>query len=44
METGQNVKGIIIDLENDTRVKHALSVTTDIDFYQYNIYFYLIKN
>ena len=44
LETGQKVKGIIIALENDTKVKRALSVTTDIDFYQYKINFDLIKN
>ena len=38
-ETGQKVKGIIIALENDTKVKRALSVTSDIDFYQYKINF-----
>ena len=44
LETGQKVKGIIIALENDTKVKRALSVTSDIDFYQYKINFDLIKN
>ena len=44
LETGQKVKGIIIALENDTKVKRALSVTNDIDFYQYKINFDLIKN
>ena len=36
--------GVIIALENDTKVKRALSVTSDIDFYQYKINFDLIKN
>ena len=44
LESGQKVKGIIIALENDTKVKRALSVTNDIDFYQYKINFDLIKN
>ena len=44
LESGQKVKGIIIALENDTKVKRALIVTNDIDFYQYKINFDLIKN
>ena len=44
LEPNQKVKGIIIALENDTKVRRALSVTTDIDFYQYKINFDLIKN
>ena len=44
LESGQKVKGIIIALENDTKVKRALSVTNDIDFYQYKINFDLIRN
>ena len=33
LEEGQVVKGAIIALEDDLRIKRALSVTKDIDFY-----------
>jgi len=44
LEKDQTVRGVIIALENDIRVKRALSVTKDIDFYQYKINFDLVKN
>ena len=39
LEKDQTVRGVIIALENDIKVKRALSVTRDIDFYQYKINF-----
>ena len=44
LEKDQKVKGAIIALENDLKVKRALSVTSDIDFYEYKINFNLIKS
>jgi len=40
---GQGVKGIIIALEEDLKIKRALSVTNNIDFYKYQISFKLAK-
>ena len=43
LEPGQEVKGLIIGLEADTRLRRALAVCTNIDFYRYQIDFKLIK-
>ena len=43
-ETNQEVKGIIIALEEDLRLKRALSVTTNIDFYRYSVNFKLFRD
>lgn len=43
-EEGQAVKGIIIALEDDLRLKRALSVTKDIEFYTYRVSFQLMKS
>lgn len=43
-EPDQNIKGIIIALEDDIRIRRALSVTTNIDFYRYQVSFKLFKN
>jgi len=43
-ESNQEVRGIIIALEDDLRVKRALSVTTNIEFYRYQVSFKLFKN
>ena len=42
-ETNQVVKGVIIALEDDIRLKRALSVVNNIDFYKYQISFKLYK-
>jgi restriction system protein len=42
-EENQTVKGIIIALEDDLRIKRALSVTRNIEFYRYQINFKLFK-
>jgi len=43
-EPNQNVKGIIIALDDDKKIKYALSVTNNIEFYRYKIDFKLFKN
>lgn len=42
-EEGQVVRGVIIALEDDIRLRRALSVAQNIDFYTYTIDFKLIK-
>ena len=43
-ESNQIVRGVIIALEDDIKIKRALSVTNNIDFYRYHISFKLFKN
>ncbi len=43
-EDYQTVKGVIIGFEDDLRIKRALSVTTNIEFYRYQINFKLFKS
>ena len=40
----QKVKGLIIALEDDLKIKRALSINPDIEFYRYEITFDLIKS
>lgn len=42
-EPHQTVKGVIIALEDDLRLRRALRVTKDIDFYTYQVSFKLTK-
>ena len=42
-EPGQDVKGVIIALNEDLRLKRALSVTNNIEFYSYKVSFSLSK-
>lgn len=42
-ETSQIVKGLIIGLDDDLRLKRALSVTQNIEFYRYQVNFKLVK-
>jgi restriction system protein len=42
-EEGQNVSGLIIALEDDLKIRRALSVCNNIDFYTYKIQFTLEK-
>ncbi len=42
-EENQTVKGVIIAFEEDVKVKRALSVALNIDFYIYKVYFKLEK-
>lgn len=44
LESEQTVKGVIIALEDDLRIKRALSVTSGIDFYRYKVSFELISS
>ena len=41
-EEEQEVKGLIIALEDDIRIRRALTMTTNIDFYRYKVNFELI--
>lgn len=43
-ENGQTVRGIIIALEDDIRLRRALAVTENIDFYTYKVSFKLVKD
>ncbi len=42
-EPNQTVKGVIIAMEDDKRIKRALSMTKDIEFYKYQVSFKLMK-
>ena len=42
-ENGQSVKGVIIALEDDLKIRRALKVATNIDFYRYEVSFKLNK-
>lgn len=42
-ENSQQVKGVIIALEDDLKIKRALSVTNNIEFYRYQVSFKLFK-
>ena len=42
-ESNQKVKGLIIGLDDDLRLRRALSVTQNIDFYRYQVSFKLSK-
>lgn len=42
-EDNQQVKGVIIALEDDIRIKRALAVTNNIEFYKYQVSFKLYK-
>jgi len=43
IEEGQSVKGMIIGFEGDLKLKRALSIASDIEFYRYSVDFKLIK-
>lgn len=43
-EEGQKVKGIIIALEDDLKLRRALSVTDNIEFYRYQVSFKLLNS
>lgn len=42
-EEGQTVRGVIIALEDDQRIRWALVAASDVDFYRYQISFKLVK-
>jgi restriction system protein len=43
-EANQSVRGVIIALDDDTRIRRALAMTPDISFYRYEVSFKLIKS
>lgn len=43
-EESQTVKGVIVALEDDIRIRRALSVARNIEFYRYQVSFKLYKN
>ena len=43
LEEGQKVRGVIVALEDDLRIRRALSVANDIEFYRYKVDFKLFK-
>jgi restriction system protein len=43
-EDNQTVKGIIIAMEDDLRIKRALAVISNIEFYKYQVSFKLFKS
>ena len=43
-EPGQIVKGVIVALEDDLRIKRALKVANNIEFYRYQVNFKLFKD
>lgn len=43
-EEGQTVKGVIVALDDDERIRRALAATTNIDFYRYEVSFKLLKS
>jgi restriction system protein len=42
-ENGQAVRGVIIALEDDLRIRRSLAVTSNIEFYRYQVSFKLVK-
>jgi restriction system protein len=42
-EDYQDVKGVIIALDDDIKIQRALSVTNNIDFYKYEVSFKLYQ-
>jgi restriction system protein len=42
-EDGQTVRGVIIALEDDQRIRRALSVVPNVEFYRYQVTFKLVK-
>lgn len=43
-EPGQTVRGVIIALDDDQRIRRALAVVSNIEFYRYQISFKLLKS
>lgn len=43
-EEGQTVRGVILALEDDLRIRRALAVAPNIDFYRYQVNFRLFKS
>jgi restriction system protein len=43
-EEGQTVKGVILALEDDVRIRRALAVTNNIEFWRYQVSFKVFKS
>ena len=43
-ESNQIVKGVIIGLEDDLRIRRALSVTNNIEYFRYEVSFKLNRS
>ena len=43
-EEHQSVRGVVIALEDDQRLRRALAVAPSVDFYRYEVSFKLVKN
>ena len=43
-EEGQTVRGLIIALEDDKKLRRALVVTNNIEFFRYKVSFELFQN
>jgi len=43
LEPGQEVRGVIIALEDDSRLRRAISMVPSIEFYRYQVSFKLVK-
>ncbi|MCB1032412.1 MAG: DUF91 domain-containing protein, partial [Acidobacteria bacterium] len=42
-EAGQSVRGVIIALDDDLRIRRALRVAAGIEFYRYQVSFRLVR-
>jgi restriction system protein len=43
LERGQSVQGMIIALEDDSRIRRALGMASNVAFYRYQVTFKLVK-
>jgi len=43
LEPGQEVRGVIIALEDDSRLRRAISIVPSVEFYRYQVSFKLVK-
>jgi restriction system protein len=43
-EDGQEVRGVILAATDDSRIRRALAMTKNVDFYRYEVSFRLVKN
>jgi restriction system protein len=43
LERGQSVQGMIIALEDDSRIRRALAMASNVAFYRYQVTFKLVK-
>ena len=42
LEQGQTVRGVIVALEDDVRIRRALAIVDNINFYRYEVSFRLV--